>query len=502
MAASAFPLLSPPAARTHTGFALVWHKVPQAARYQIFLNGAPQGLVCCTDYTAEGLAPDGEYTCFVRALTSDGAALAESCRVAVRTKPSPRLFDVTAYGAVADGRTVNTRAIQAAIDACTPGGVVYIPADTFLTGALFLKSDMTLYIEALGRLQGTADTADYPLMEYLWEGRRHLCYASLINTRDTGARLRDITIAGEGTIDGAGMALFQSEMKEARGKRGRVLCLREVDGLYLKDFTVRNSPSWCVHPILCDGVSMNNIKVYTRRDEYGRVYKDVFNGDGIDPESCRHVYIFHSLIASQDDCIAIKSGRDEEGRARGVASEHIRITNCRFQSGFGVAMGSEMAGGIRHVLVQDCVFENAHSIGSVKAPCPRGGVIEDIVYEDCRLTNYSPDHSDTKWFRGALYIDQFYGMDEYDPDRRSPVDEGTPTIRDIVFRNITVDTTRGNAIFLAGLAENPLKNITLENVVALGKTGLKAYNIDGLTLKNVTVAAREGDDRTLRNVTC
>jgi exo-poly-alpha-galacturonosidase len=396
---------------------------------------------------------------------------------------------------------VNTKAIQAAIDACTPNGTVYVPAGTFLAGALFLKSAMTLFVEKLGRLQGSAETIDYPLMHYLWEGREHLCYASLINTVEpNGSRLFSITIAGEGTIDASGMQLFRAEMNEQKGKRGHSICLRNVDSVYMKDITVRCSPSWCIHPILCNNLSMNNIKVHTRNDEYGRVYTDVFNGDGIDPEYCENVFIFHSLIASQDDCIAVKSGRDEEGRAMGVVSKNIRISNCTFRSGFGVALGSEMAGGIDNVLVQDCMFENVYSIGSVKAPRPRGAFIKNVVFDSCTYVNKNLEYNDCKYFRGAIYIDQFYGKDEMDTISKQPVDESTSVIENITFKNIVLDTYTGNAIFMAGLPESPLKNIRLENVTAIGKHGMKAYNMESLVLENVSNAAREGDIMLLENV--
>ncbi|MGF7144448.1 polygalacturonase [Anaerotaenia torta] len=492
-------LYHPSGARTATSLALVWDKVPGAECYQVLLNGRMEGIAACTDYTAEQLRPETSYICEVRAVARDGKLLAQSNTLAASTKRQGELFDIRDFGAKGDGITLNTEAIQAAINACSEEGIVYIPEGVFLTGALHLKSNMTLFIEKLGRLLGSADPADYPLTEYLWEGRKHLCYTSLLNAHEKEQRYCNITIAGEGTIDANGMRLFHAEMEEQAGKRGRALYASHVDGLYLKDITVRQSPSWCIHPVLCTDVSMNHIKVYTREDEFGNRYKDIFNGDGIDPESCRDVVIFHSLIASQDDCIAVKSGRDEDGRKRGVPSENIRITNCTFLSGFGVAMGSEMSGGIRNVLVQDCVFEDAYSVGSVKAPLYRGGVIENITYADCRISNYG-EHRDTRWFRGAIYVDQYYHLETFDPDESHPVTEGTPVIRNITFRNIVLDTATGNAIFLAGLPEAPLENITLENVTALGKTGMKAYNIDGLHLKNVSVSAREGEAVMLHNV--
>ena len=216
------------------------------------------------------------------------------------------------------------------------------------------------------------------------------------------------------------------------------------------------------------------------------------NGDGIDPDSCRDVFIFNSHIASEDDCIALKSGRDAEGRAVGIPTENVRISHCLFTSGFGVAMGSEMAGGLRNVLVEDCVFQDAFSLASVKAPRGRGSFIENVTYRDCTLSNQNQAIKDGQWFRGALYVDQYYGIAEPDLSETMPRDESTPVIRNLLFQNIAIDTVGGNAIYLAGLPESPLENIRLENVTAIGVHGFIACNVRALTLDNVSVEARDG----------
>lgn len=490
---------SPPSAQTENSIALVWHKVEAALCYKVSVNNKPQAKVCCTDYTCGELDVDTEYNFKITAYGADGIALAQSDAFKVKTKPKSKTFNISDFGAVADSNTVNTAAIQKAIDACCEGGTVIVPKGVFLTGALFLKSNMTLCVEKHGRLLGSADTLDYPLLEYLWEGQNHICYASLINTKTT-ENYENIAIIGNGVIDANGMLLFAAEISLAKGKRGRAVCIYNTNGLYFKDITIRQAPSWCVHPILCSNVSINNIKVFTKCDEFGNVYKDVFNGDGIDPEFCENVYIFNSLIASQDDCIAIKSGRDEQGRAVGVVSKNIRITNCRFESGFGIAMGSEMAAGIDNVLVQDCKFNNTFSIGTVKAPRGRGNFIKNVIYDNCTMINRDKEHSDCKWFKGAIYIDQFYSHDNPDLEEFMPINEGTSKISNITFKNIVIDTIGGNAVYLSGLPESPLENIVLQNIQAIGKYGMKAYHINGLTLKNVSVEAKNGKDKELKFV--
>ena len=151
-------------------------------------------------------------------------------------------------------------------------------------------------------------------------------------------------------------------------------------------------------------------------------------------------------------------------------------------------------------LVRDCKFENVYSVASIKPPRGRGGVIENIHYENCALKNLSNEHKDCEWFRGAIYIDNFYSHKTFDIDKKEEVNEGTPTIRNISFKNIDVETLAGNAIYLCGLPERFIENVVLENVTAKGKYGFKANNINRLTLKNVCVTSEEDDDYIFNNI--
>lgn len=398
------------------------------------------------------------------------------------------IYNITDYGAAADSNTVCTKAIQRAIDLCGEGQTVYIPKGCFVSGALFLKSNMTLFLEEGARLLGSGDIRDFPLMGYPYEGIDQLCYASLINT--DGSPHQNITIDGRGTIDANGVALFHGEMKENRGKRGRALCIRNTENVTLKNITIRQSPAWCLHLVYCTNVLIEGIKIHTKYDENGNKY-DIFNCDGIDIDSCKNVRIADSMISSQDDCIAVKSGKNEEGRRAGIPSENITVENCRFQSGFGVAIGSEMSGGVRNVLVRDCIFENTHSIASIKAVRGRGAYIRNIRYENCSLVNRSTEYGDTKWFRGAIYMDGFYGEEEFDADTPAAVNEGTPVVEDICFKDLTLDTIAGNAVYLCGLPERHYKNIRFENVKARGKHGIKAKNINELQLIDTDITGSE-----------
>ena len=491
-----------PASITADSFAVVWDR-PQAAEtsaYEIELNGKPYSALKHEDFTAESMSADTEYRIRVNAINKQGEICAQSEEISLRTDKATEEINVKAKGAIGDGKADDTAAIQSAIDACKKGGKVRIPEGDYLSGALFLKSDMTLQIDKGARIKGIAEAKAYPIHTYRWEGKECKCYASLINAGvGTDAPVRNVKIVGEGIIDASGEALKRSEQGEGKAERGRALCIRNAENVYIKGVTVRQSPSWCVHLICCNKVSINGVSVHTRTDEYGRRYRDIYNGDGIDPDSCKNVYIFNSTIASQDDCIAIKSGRDEEGRKAGLSSEHIRITNCRFESGFGVAIGSEMSGGVKDVLVRDCRFRNTFSIGSVKTCRGRGGVIEDVVFEDVELINTDREFSDCKWFRGGIYVDCYYSVDEV-TDEKEDIWDGTPLIRNVSFKNATVDTCGGNAVYISGLPERYLENISLENIRAVGKYGMKAYYINGLKMKNVKVSAREGEAYEYRQV--
>ena len=284
-----------------------------------------------------------------------------------------------------------------------------------------------------------------------------------------------------------GMALIRDELNSPLGYRGSAVCLRNLEGVYLFDTTIRQAPFWCLHVIYSNHVTMNRIRIRNKFDEQGRRYQALYNGDGIDPDSCSDVIIAHSSIESQDDCIAVKSGRNEEGRAVSVPSRRIRITNCEFSHGFGAAVGSEMSGGVSDVLIQDCTFHQSFSLASVKNCRGRGSVIERVLYENIRMVNTSEEHDMTKWFKGAIYVDQAYGVDGFLPEDCQPISDGTPTIRDIAFRNISIDTVKGYAIFLCGLPENHLQNIQLQNIIARAPLKIFEQNADEVSTNEVII---------------
>lgn len=379
-----------------------------------------------------------------------------------------------------------TKAIQSAIDACEAGDTVLIPEGTYTSGAIFLKGDMTLHFEDGARLVGSTDISDYPVFVYRFEGMEQNCYASLINTYN-GIH-SNLAITGKGTIDASGAALRKQELAENAGKPGRAICIRNTDGVKLEGIIVRQSPAWCVHIVYCDNIEIDNIEIHSKYNESGERYQGIVNGDGLDIDSCKHVVVRNSLIASQDDCIAIKSGRDKEGRVVGISTEDVTVENCRFHSGFGVVVGSEMSGGVKDVFVRNCNFTDSFSIGSIKPPRGRGAWVKNIHYENCKLINRDETIKDCEWFRGGIMVDTFYSHVTFDVNKAEPLDEGTPYVDGIYFKDCELETVGGSAIYLCGLPEMPLGLIHLENVRAKGKKGMFTANTTKVVMKNVEVS--------------
>ena len=397
---------------------------------------------------------------------------------------------ITEYGAAGDGKSLNTAAIQRAIDVCGPGETVRVPAGCFLTGAIELKSDMTLFLEEGAVLLGSGETKDFPIVTAQFEGAFKPCYSSLINIRGKEGH-RNIRICGSGKIHGNGAVLGPKELAENKGARGRTIYAEYTEGLTVEGVTVREAPSWCFHLFDCRNVLIRGISLYNKFREDGEII-GIANNDGIDPECCQNVRILDCFIESEDDCIAIKSGRDAAGRQYGKASENILVSGCRFSCGFGVACGSEMAGGVRNIRVENCSFTDSFSIASVKNCRGRGSVIEDVVYENCTLINRDESIRDSRWFRGAIYVDQYYGIadEEVDLVTKHEVTEATPAIRNITFRNLSVDTVGGNAIYICGLPECHVKNITLDNIRAAGRKGMFVQNADEVTIRDLELSVR------------
>ncbi len=363
---------------------LIWNRPENAdptTTYEIYRSGERVGETRKTHFTVRGITPQSDAVFRVIARPDSAGVPIKSTTLKLTTPAKESIVSIMDHGAKGDGKTVNTRAIQAAIVACPAGGVVLIPEGIFLSGAIFLKSDMTLEIAKGGVLQGTSAIKDYePLILNRFEGWELETYASLINAgkldHSGPANIHNISIRGEGTIAGGGNILGEA-MTAARGlrSRGRLICLMNAENVEIQGLTLENTPCWTLHYIYSESISCHGLTIHS----------NVHNGDGIDPDSSRNSYIFNCSFDTSDDCIAIKSGKNPEGNVIKRPTEKLRIFDCRFDRGHGISIGSEMSGGVRDVLVEDCVAGDLLYGFQIKATKDRGGFVEDVTVRNCNL---------------------------------------------------------------------------------------------------------------------
>jgi polygalacturonase len=360
-------------------------------------------------------------------------------------------FNVRNFGAVGDGQALDTASIQAAIEAChqSGGGTVAFPAGEYVTGAIFLRSHITLRIDAGARLLGSQDPADYPVIPSRWEGASQPTHASLIS----GIDLEDIAITGRGTIDGRGALWWKMHReKTLRAPRPRLICFEGCFNVSIEGVTVTNSPSWTIHPLRCTNVNVDKVTVINPYDSP--------NTDGINPDSCRYVHISNCYIDVGDDCITIKSGTEKDGGEKRSACENITITNCTMAHGHGgVVIGSEMSGDVRNVTIANCVFIGTDRGIRLKSRRGRGGLVEDI-----RVSNLVMKEVLCPFTMNLYYAPGAWGDPTISDKRPHPVDESTPRFRRIHYSHITARGVKLAAGFLFGLAEMPVEEIEFSDV--------------------------------------
>ncbi len=410
----------------------------------------------------------------------------------------PGSFSVRDFGAVADGLTSATGAFQAAIDVAAEsgGGTVYVPTGEYVIGSLFLRNRITLHLDAGATLLGSMDPADYPIIQSRWEGVERETHAPLI----TGDRVHQIAVVGRGTIDGRGEQWWKMHKdKTLRYPRPRLISFADCSNVLIQGITATRSPSWTIHPLRCENVTVNQVTIVNPADSP--------NTDGINPDSCRHVHISNCHIDVGDDCIAIKSGTEAVPAGERVACENITITNCTMVHGHGgVVIGSEMSGNVRNVAISNCVFTQTDRGIRMKSRRGRGGIVEDV-----RVTNVI--------MRDVLVpftINAFYGPGAWDAPRvldktPYPIDDGTPTFRHIHVSHCTAREVQHAAAFLYGLPERPVEDVSYEDVsislaldasadspemapglAPVSRAGFMAEHVHGLALHRVHIEGQEG----------
>ena len=390
-----------------------------------------------------------------------------------------RVFDVRQDGAQGDGKTVDTAAIQKALDECgnAGGGTVRFTAGTYLSQPITLRSKTTLLIEQGATLKATDDPKDYLPSSVTWEdilqGGSKGPFVNFIN----GKKLVDVTITGKGTIDGSG-ARWWEPAEEARRKvpgytlpRPNLIRITGCKGLKVTGVTLQNSPKFHLVPEDCEDVLIENVTILAP--------EGAANTDAIDPTMSRRVTITKCLIDVGDDNVAIKAGKKMPGRE--FTCEDLTITDCIFKHGHGLSIGSETTGGVRNLTVKRCSFEDTQNGIRIKSPRGKGGKVENLLYEDITMKNVE----------GAITFTCYYPKIPK-TDAAQAVNAETPSFRNIRIRNLTATSTRAAGVII-GLPESLVSNVVLENVqITAATTGLAIRNAKGIQLKAVQVTAKEG----------
>jgi polygalacturonase len=376
--------------------------------------------------------------------------------------------DVHTYGAKGDGKTKDTAAIQAAIDACSKkgGGTVKLAGGIFLSAPVVLKSNITLHLEPGAVLFGSPDHGDYPFKEeFRDKGRQSLVSAT---------NAENITITGGGTIDGNGQSWWDTKSADY-GVRPRLVVFDHCKHIKMENITVQNSPMWQIVPYYTDDVVIRNIKVLAPN-------RISHNTDAIDPFSSTHVIIDHVYADTGDDNIAIKSG--QPGSSAGDApSRDITITDCTFLHGHGLSIGSEIAGGVQNVRAERITFKGTDNGIRVKSGRDRGNDIGNFVFRDITMENV----------KNAIILTQYYGAPKRPiaEEQPQPVTPLTPHFHDITIENVKA-TGGQNAGEIAGLPESPIKSLTLHNVSISATKGMP-INYAEVNATNFEVKVEQGE---------
>lgn len=471
-------------------------------------------------------------------LSLGASAFAQNWKLPVVLAPKFKkdTINIKKSGAVPDGYFLNTKIINGAIEALSKkgGGVVLVPAGLWLTGPVVLKNNINLHIATGATLLFTDDKSQFPLVEANWEGLPQMRNQSPISA--TGAV--NIAITGKGIIDGNGDAWravksdkltasqwkklvasggvlsddkktwYPSEafLKASKGPANPGQILPGRDAAYyagIKDFlrpnlllltnckyvllegvTFQNSPAWCLHPLMSEHITVRNI--FVKNPWYAQ------NGDGIDVESCKNVLIENSVFDVGDDALCMKSGRDAEGRKRGMPTENIIIRGCTvYSSHGGFVIGSEMSGGARNIYVSNCTFIGADIGLRFKTTRGRGGIVENIFIKDIYMKDIPAE---------AILFDMYYMAKdpvalagekrELPKVELKPVDETTPQFRNFHISNVYCNGAE-KGIFVRGLPEMHVKDIVLENMVLQADKGIDVQEATGITFKNIKVISHE-----------
>ncbi|WP_179232720.1 pectinesterase family protein [Paenibacillus rigui] len=450
-----------PASNTDNSVVLVWEKpmlYSNVTNYNIYdSEGRFIGKTPKTYFKIEGLSSETAYRYTIRAQDASGMESLDSNSVQITTKPVGVRLNVKDFGATGNGQSLDTAAIQAAMDACPPGGTVYFPAGSYLTGALFFNhSHMTVYVDAGAQIKPSRHKADFlPFVAARHSLEEPKAYASVFNAgvmdhTNYGFSITDIAMIGPGTIgdEDNGLALReeydqdQAEVGVTYGG-GSLLSFNNARNIYLDGLQIRNGMMWTVVPVYSKDITAYGLDIVTT----------VHNGDGFDPNSSENVYILSSTFQTGDDSSAIKSGINQEGREIGRPSRFIYYRGDTFSGGHGgIVLGSEMSGGVSDVFAEDCILTpvdvptNGINAGfKIKTSTSRGGYIRNVQIRDSLINRIELNSN----------YDKLTVPDNYPPDLSN--------FRFINLRNSDTNGS-GNVISLTGAASTPTSDNSLKNV--------------------------------------
>lgn len=411
-----------------------------------------------------------------------------------------RLFDISDYGAVGDGETLSTRAINEAIIAChdAGGGMVLVPQGRFLTGAIHLKSNVNLHVSENATLAFSQNPDHYlPVVFTRWEGTECYNYSPLIYAYNQ----ENIAVTGHGVLDGQadaqnwwywkgawsrrtweivaenqaeatarlrqmaedGVPVEERVFGEGQYLRPNFIQFYKSTNILMEGITIINSPMWVIHPVLSENITISNISVISHGP----------NNDGCNPESSRNILIKDSYFDTGDDCIAIKSGRNADGRRLNTPSENIIVQRCTMRDGHGgIVMGSEISGNVRNVFAEDCIMDspNLDRIIRIKTNSLRGGTIENIFVRNISVGEVK---------RAILYVDYYYEEGDAGPF--------TPEVRNIHIENINSQKSE-RVIFINSYERSPLHGLYISNCSFNGVEKENEINfVEHFEISNVTI---------------
>lgn len=485
--------------------------------YDILVNGVVVKKAETVITSLYDLKPETEYEVTVK--KEDGSVMGS---LHFKTDYEFVTLNVKDFGAKGDGVQDDTKYIQAAILSCPKESRVLVPKGTYKITSLFLKSNLRLEIAKGAELKAETDRYAFPKFPALiqsydetdeynlgtWEGNPLPMFAGII----TGIDVENVLLYGEGTINGSGSKenWWKNPKVMVGAFRPRLFFINHCKGITLQGVKFCNSPSWTLHPYFSDDLKFYNVIVENPSDSP--------NTDGLDPESCKNIEIAGVRFSLGDDCIAVKSGKIYMGKKHKTPSENIRIRQCLMENGHGaVTIGSEMAGGVKNLTVEECLFCHTDRGLRIKTRRGRG---EDAVLDQITFKKIKMDHVMTPFVVNSFYFCDPDGKTEYVQSREwMPVDDRTPYIKCLNFVDIEAKNCHVAAAHFDGLPEQKIDEIYMENITVtyaenpkcdvpamsegVEKCSLKgiwANNVKKLTLKNVSITGQQGAEITLNGV--